>query len=95
MARRVTWNYIIDVIFGLLMLCQGVVGFILWFAVPSGYRYRGGLGGDDVRTFLLTRQEWLDIHRWVAVALVVVFAIHIFIHWQWLVSMTKSYFRQR
>ncbi|MBC8276414.1 MAG: DUF4405 domain-containing protein [Chloroflexi bacterium] len=94
--RKMTWNYIVDAIFGLLLLLQGIIGFILWFILPGGgYRYRGGSGLDeDGSTFLFARHTWLDIHGWVAVALLVIFALHIAIHWQWIVGMTKSYFGQ-
>ena len=93
--RKTTQNYIIDVIFGLLLLLQGVTGFVLWFVLPGGYRYRGGAGlSGGGSAFLFPRQDWLDIHRWLAVALLVLLALHIAIHWQWIISMTKSYFRQ-
>jgi len=94
--RRTTRNYIIDAIFGLLLLFQGITGFVLWFILPSGgYRYRGGSGLDDgSSTFMFSRHTWLDIHQWLAVALLVIFALHIVIHWQWILAMTKSYFRQ-
>ena len=94
--RKTTRNYIIDAIFGLLLLFQGVTGFVLWFILPGGgYRYRGGLGLDEARsTFLFERHTWIDIHDWLAVALVVMSAIHIAIHWRWIYYMTKSYFRQ-
>jgi len=94
--RRTTRNYIIDAVFGLLMLFQGVTGFVLWFILPSGgYRYRGGAGLEGgSSTFLSARHTWLDIHEWVAVALLVIFVLHIVIHWQWIAGMTKSYFKQ-
>jgi hypothetical protein len=94
--RKTTWNYVIDAMFGFLLLFQGVTGFVLWFILPGGgYRYRGGLGLDEVSsTFLFEQHTWLDIHRWVAVALLVIFALHIAIHWQWIVGMTRSYFGQ-
>jgi len=94
--RRTTRNYILDAFFGVALLFQGFTGFVLWFILPGGgYRYRGGSGLDGVNsTFLFARHTWLDIHGWVAVALLVIFALHILIHWQWIVRMTKSYFRQ-
>ncbi len=93
--RRVTLNYIVDIIFGILLLGQGITGALLWFLAPGGYRYRGGLGDEQAGSFLLARQEWKDVHQWLALALAIMFIVHIAIHWQWLVSMTKSYFRQR
>ncbi len=94
--RRTTRNYILDAVFGSILLFQGITGFVLWFILPGGgYRYRGGLGLDEARsTFLFERHTWIDIHKWVAVALLVIFALHLVIHWQWIFYMTKSYFRQ-
>jgi hypothetical protein len=94
--RRATRNYILDAVFGLMLLFQGVTGSVLWFILPGGgYRYRGGLGSDELSsTFLFEQHTWIAIHRWVAVALLVIFALHIAIHWQWIVGMTKSYFGQ-
>ncbi|MBN2463006.1 MAG: DUF4405 domain-containing protein [Dehalococcoidia bacterium] len=93
--RKTTRNYIIDAIFGLMLLFQGVTGFVLWFILPSGgYRFRGGSGLDEESsTFLFARHTWLDVHEWLAVALLVIFAVHIIIHWKWIVAMTQSYFR--
>jgi len=33
--RRTTRNYILNAIFGLVLLFQGVSGFILWFVLPG------------------------------------------------------------
>lgn len=92
--RRVTWNYIVDILFGLLLLAQGVSGAALWFLAPGGYRYRGGLGSEGAGSFLLARQDWKEVHQWLALALAIMFIVHIAIHWQWLVSVTRSYFRR-
>ncbi len=93
--RKTTQNYVVNLMFGLLMLFQSVTGFILWFVVPGGYRYRGGAGaaaGSPV--FLFDRHTWQDVHKWTALVLLVIFAVHIFMHWRWLFYMTKSYFQQ-
>lgn len=94
--RKTTQNYVVNLVFGLLMLFQSVTGFILWFVLPRGFRYRGGLGAaDGSPVFLFDRHTWLDLHKWTAVALLVMFALHIFMHWRWLFYMTRSYFGQR
>jgi len=94
--RKATKNYILNAVFGLLLLFQGISGFIIWFALPGGgggYRGGAGLQGGGAM-FLFTRHTWLGIHEWTAVALVVVFALHIAIHWRWIVYVTKLYFKQ-
>jgi hypothetical protein len=92
--RRTTLNYIVDAIFGLMLLIQGISGIILWLVLSDSCRYRGGIGCGVPPTFLFEWRTWIDIHRWVAVASLTMFALHIAIHWQWIVEMTKSYFRQ-
>lgn len=67
-------------------LIEMVSGFILWFVLPSG----AGRGSQGLAYLGLTRHTWIDIHDWVAIALVVVVVIHIAIHWKWMVRMTRQ-----
>ncbi len=64
-------------------------GVVVWLIMPRGYGdflfMKAGLG----RTFWgLQRNEWLDLHAWVAVAMVAIVIIHIIMHWRWIVNMT-------
>ena len=94
--RKATRNYLLDAPQGLLFLLQGVSGFILWLVLPRGYggQGMGWDGGGEVSTFLFERHTWLDIHRWLAVALLIMIVAHLVLHWRWVVYMTKSYFRE-
>lgn len=73
-----------------LGLVEALSGFVLWLALPSG----GGRGHAGVEQvfLMLSRRTWLDIHDWVAVALIAVGVIHLVMHWKWLFRMTRSYF---
>jgi len=52
--RRITRNYILNAMFGLVQFFHGVSGFILWFVLPGGgYRYRGGLDLGEVSSTVL------------------------------------------
>ena len=90
--RKATRNYLLAMVMALLALCQAVSGFVLWVVLPRG-GYMGGRGSDG--TFLWTRDGWINIHDWTAVALVVIVVTHIILHWGWIVRMTKSYFRPK
>ena len=93
--RKATRNYLLAFIMFLLALFQAVSGFILWFVLPrGGGGYRGGRGAAAEHTFLMTRDTWIDIHDWVAVALLVILVVHLILHWKWVVYMTKASFRQ-
>ncbi|GAI78805.1 unnamed protein product, partial [marine sediment metagenome] len=39
------------------------------------------------------RHTWLDIHDWVAVAIVAVVIIHLVLHWKWIIYITKKVFQ--
>ena len=67
-------------------LAEAVSGFVLWFALPSG----GGRGRLALSYWGLTRHTWIDIHDWVAIALVIIVAIHLIIHWKWVLRMTRN-----
>ena len=81
----------------LLGIAEAVSGFVLWLAFPDGGggggRGWGGGGGLSQVTFWeLSRHTWIDIHDWVAVALVAIVVLHVVLHWKWLVRVGKSFF---
>jgi cytochrome b subunit of formate dehydrogenase len=84
--RKATRNYLIALVMALLVLVQLVSGFVLWLALPCGGR--GGGGG----TFLWSRDVWLTMHNRSALLLAAIVIVHIILHWDWIVRMTKSYF---
>jgi hypothetical protein len=74
-------------------LIQAISGFVLWLVLERGEgngsgKGLGRLGNED--TFIWARHTWIDIHDWTAVALLVIIAIHIFMHWRWLYNQLKS-----
>ena len=91
--RKATKHYTLDAIEGLILLASFITGFILWFVLPGGHC--GGVGPHaGGATFLFNRHDWIEIHKWLAVALLVMFSTHIATHRRWIVYMTKSYFRR-
>ena len=83
----------------LLGLAEAVTGFVLWLGFPTGGGGGGrgwGGGGAGNLTFLeLSKHTWIDIHDWVAVALVVLVVVHVILHWKWIVRMAKSLFQEK
>jgi len=94
--RKSRRNYIVDLIIFLLALFEVASGFVLWLVLPRGRGYMGGRGEELVTeaTFLWSRDTWLDLHNWVAVALLVIVVLHLILHWRWIVHMTKTIWRR-
>ena len=96
--RKATRNYILALVMFLLALFQAVSGFVLWFVLPGGgggYRGGRGEGFGTGATFLWSRDTWIDIHDWVAIALLVILVVHLVLHRRWIAYMTKKYLVQK
>jgi len=86
--RRNTFNTLVD---ALAFVCMAVVvftgvtmGFFLSKgAVPSGQKYLWGLH----------RHDWGDIHLVFALALVVLMALHVILHWAWIGGQSRKFLR--
>jgi hypothetical protein len=90
--------WFLAIIMALLGLTEAISGFILWFGFPEGGGGRGfgGGGGIGNLTFWeLSKHTWIDIHDWIAIALVVIVAIHVVLHWKWITRVAGSLFRKR
>lgn len=70
------------------MLVETITGFVLWLIIPRG----GGKRGLTEESFIWSRDTWIDLHDWFAVALLAVLVIHLILHWKWIVYMTKKVF---
>ena len=84
--RKATTHYVLDIIEGLILLLLVISGFILWFALPEG--------SETGKHVLLNRHAWVEVHRWLAIALLIFFTTHVLTHWTWLSYMTKNVFKQ-
>jgi len=87
--------WILAIIMGIFGLVEAVTGFVLWLGFPEGGNGAGRLyGGISNLTYWgLTKHTWIDIHDWVAVALVAIVLLHIVLHWKWIVRVSKNLFR--
>jgi hypothetical protein len=66
---------VVHVLAYLAMAGLAATGTIVRFRLPAGS------GGDAVLG--LTRHDWGGIHFWIAMALLVLVALHVALHWTW------------
>jgi len=79
-------NLIVDILLftgGVLTALSGIYFVFL----PVG-GYQGGRNPMYGIVILFTRHTWGDIHIWAGVAIIALAALHIPLHWKWIVSMT-------
>lgn len=96
MTTRAALLYYTAVSAFLLFLLEAFSGFALWLALSGGDGFQGGRGGAErpaQESFLtVTRSDWIDIHDWAGVALLVIIGLHLVLHWRWIMQVTKRVF---
>lgn len=78
-VSRVLLNLTIDSVAAALLMAMVGTGYILAFALPPGTNRTHVLWG-------LLRHQWGAVHFWISVALLAVLAVHVALHWRWLVA---------
>lgn len=79
-------NYFVDLVMGIafvLVACTGVIKF------PGLLRLIG------MSKLAIPWGPISFIHDWSGVVMAVLVLVHLILHWRWIVSMTKSFFKKR
>ena len=85
------WNVAINAVVAVSFLLTAVSGIYFLFAPSGGFQGGRNVGWDPM--FLFSRTTWDLIHTWAGVVFIGAVAVHFWIHWQWVKTMTKQFFR--
>jgi hypothetical protein len=95
--KRTQLNFAIDVAAFAAFLFLLTTGLLLRYQLPAG---SGGLhatgvgrGAAERPVTLLwgwTRHDWGDLHYWIAGLLVAILAVHLVLHWKWIVGIVRG-----
>jgi hypothetical protein len=95
--RRHQINFLVDAAAFVLFLLLMSSGHVLHYQLPPGSGELEGHGprrGSPERVVTQlwgqTRHEWGDVHFWISVALIDVRAVHLFLHWSWIVGIMRG-----
>jgi hypothetical protein len=81
--RKPSLNFLIDgIAFAAFVLLAGT-GVLMRYVLPPGTGHFLTLWGLD-------RHEWGVIHFWIAVAMLAALALHLLLHWRWVVDMIQG-----
>jgi hypothetical protein len=90
-------NFVIDAVAFAAFLALMSTGLLLNYQLPPGSGGLNGMGrgrgaGDREITMLWgwTRHEWGQIHYWIAGILIAVLAVHLVLHWNWIVCVVRG-----
>lgn len=81
--KRSHLNFVVDsVAFGAFIFLVAT-GVIMEFLLPAGSGHWTTLWGLD-------RHGWGSIHFWMSVAFLAALAVHVYLHWKWIVAVMKG-----
>ena len=81
--KRAKQNFLVDTLAFVAFVLLTATGVLVRWVLPPGSGRWTTLWGMD-------RHEWGDVHFWVAVALLGVCALHLLLHWRWIVSVVRG-----
>lgn len=87
--QRPSVNYLIDLLTLLVMLAIACTGLIMRFVLPPGS------GGKGLLLWGLGRHDWGSVHFWTTVAAAVLIAVHLWLHWTWVCTVTARMLHPR
>ena len=96
-------HYFLDLLLFILFILSAFSGMVLGFISRHGGAYRGFAQGDGGGPYSscayavlnLSRYAWKTLHTWSSFLLVFLVLIHLLVHRQWIVSMTKKIFTSK
>ena len=81
--KRANLNVIIDILAFCCFLFLTTTGVLIHYVLPKGSGYYSTLWGLD-------RHQWGSVHLWIAVIFFAILAIHLILHWRWMLSIFKN-----
>lgn len=94
---RTALNAIVDAVAYAGLVVLATTGLMLRWQMPPGSGGLHGMGagagaGSRPVTVVwgLSRHEWGSIHYWIALGLMAVLAVHLLLHWKWIVCVLRG-----
>jgi len=85
-------NFIIDAFLLLGGAALAGIGFLMKFVLLPGKERMAVYGRNVELTFLgLDRHDWGAVHLWIAYVLMILLALHLGLHLNWIVTMIKKW----
>ena len=83
-------KFVNDILIFIIFLIIALSGFILWFVYPAGKN-----SGQAGIRFLFDRFGWLGIHKWLALAFIILILLHLIFSFSWIMGMFKKTFTKQ
>jgi len=82
-------NYLLDSVIAAAFLLSGTTGIA--FLIMGSGGYQGGRNAAFGSALLgISRSTWSDLHTFTSIVMIVGVAVHLTIHWRWIVGASKK-----
>lgn len=81
--RRSNLNFWVDAVAFALFVFLVATGVLMEFILPAGSGHYTTIWGLD-------RHDWGSLHFWISVGFLTALALHVYLHWQWVVSVVRG-----
>jgi hypothetical protein len=85
MTNQTTVNFWLDLLLLLVVIALAATGGLIHFVLPRG-------SGHSLLLLGLGRHDFGEIHFYLAIAVVVLFALHVLLHWRWICGVVGKFF---
>lgn len=86
--NRLKINYLVDLLMVIAFLITAISGLILFLFLPGGFPRAG-----QQLCLAITRRGWIVIHNFAGVIVIILVLLHLILHWNWIIQVTKSWFK--
>jgi hypothetical protein len=76
--------WFVNVLSAVLIFLLGLTGLTNWWILPRGFEARGSV-------WFSLRHALVEVHGWLALAFLACIAIHLSLHWSYVVANLKKY----
>jgi hypothetical protein len=81
--KRSRLNFIVDALGATGFVFLTATGVLVRYVLPPG-------SGHHTTVWGLDRHEWGALHFWIAVGFLGALAVHLFLHWRWILSVLRG-----
>ena len=81
--KRSNVNFVVDAIAFAMFVFLVATGVLMEFVLPAGSGHSTTLWGMD-------RHQWGSLHFWIAVVFLASMAVHVYLHWKWIVCVLRG-----
>lgn len=84
-------NFGLDSLLFVAFVTTSLSGLLIWLVLPGG-GYRGGRNPlHDLTLLGSSRGDWIDLHRWAGLIMLLILSIHLALHWRWIICALRTY----